>query len=85
MQQLSQAKRRDVQFLEGDWVFLKLQPYRQQTTFKWAYQKLACRYYGSYKSSERLDQLHTNYNFLPRPEYIQSSMNPQEENMRRLQ
>jgi len=34
MQQLANSKGRDIEFQEGDWVFLKLHSYRQQTVFK---------------------------------------------------
>lgn len=46
MQQMTIKKRRDVELNKGDWVFLKLQPYRQQTAFKRAFQKLTGKYYG---------------------------------------
>lgn len=36
MQQTANSKQHQVEFAEGDWVFLKLQPYHQQTVFKWA-------------------------------------------------
>lgn len=46
MKQLADRKRRELQFQIGDQVSLKLHPYRQQTIFKRAHQKLARRYYG---------------------------------------
>lgn len=49
MQQITNSKRRDIEFQKGDWVFLKLQSYRQHTVFKCAFQKLACRFYGPFQ------------------------------------
>lgn len=36
IQQLANSKRRDVEFQEDDFVFLKLQPYRQPIVFQQA-------------------------------------------------
>lgn len=38
--QVADQKRHDVEFQEGDMMFLKLQPYRQHTAFKRAHRKL---------------------------------------------
>ncbi|KAH9802499.1 Integrase catalytic domain-containing protein [Citrus sinensis] len=46
MKQQTDRHRRDVQFDIGDLVYLKLQPFRQQSVFKRANQKLASKYYG---------------------------------------
>lgn len=48
MKQIADASRCDIEFKQGDMVFLKLQPYRQSFVFKLAHQKLACRYFGPY-------------------------------------
>lgn len=53
MKQLADQNRKDVSFNVGDHVFLKLQPYRQQTAFKQAHQKLSNNFYGLYCILER--------------------------------
>ncbi|VFQ94564.1 unnamed protein product [Cuscuta campestris] len=45
----------DLQFKEGEWVLLKLQPYRQHSVVRWSSQKLARRYYGPYRVAARDD------------------------------
>ncbi|CAN0903999.1 hypothetical protein LINGRAHAP2_LOCUS22831 [Linum grandiflorum] len=54
MKQQADLRRRDVAYDVGDWVYLKLQPYRQHTVFRRASQKLACRFYGPYLITERI-------------------------------
>lgn len=48
MKQMADHKRRDISFDIGEWVLLKLHPYRQQTAFKRVHQKLASRFCGPY-------------------------------------
>ncbi|GKB54931.1 ty3-gypsy retrotransposon protein [Tanacetum coccineum] len=54
MEQKANRKRREVEFQVGDWVLVKLQPYRQLTLAKRLSNKLAKRYYGPYEVTERI-------------------------------
>ena len=44
----------DKQFAVGDWVYLKLQPYRQNSLADRQYRKLSARYFGPYKVEDRV-------------------------------
>ena len=57
MQQVANSKRRDLEFQEDDWVFLKFHPYRQRTVFKRAFQKLANRFYGPYQIEQKIGKV----------------------------
>ena len=46
MKQQADSKRQDIEFQVGDFVFLKLHPYRQQSVFKRAYQSLYADFMG---------------------------------------
>ncbi|KFK43656.1 hypothetical protein AALP_AA1G155400 [Arabis alpina] len=57
-QQMMKARadghRRDVVFAVGDWVYLKLRPYRQQSLARRSNEKLSARYYGPYEIEARV-------------------------------
>lgn len=48
MQMHANKKRTEQEYKEGDLVFLKLKPYRQQSLAKRRFEKFAARYYGPY-------------------------------------
>ncbi|GJZ44771.1 ty3-gypsy retrotransposon protein [Tanacetum coccineum] len=50
-------KRSDVQFDVGDWVFLKLQPYRQSSLAHRKSNKLARRFYGPFQIAARVGKV----------------------------
>jgi len=50
-------KQTDKQYKVGDWVYLKIQPYRQTTLSNTHFHKLAARYYGLYKVLEMIDNV----------------------------
>ncbi|MCH91620.1 hypothetical protein A2U01_0012548 [Trifolium medium] len=54
MKAIADKKRRFVEFKEGDFVYLKLRPYRQQSLTQTSYSKLSKRFYGPYKILERI-------------------------------
>jgi hypothetical protein len=49
--------RQDRNFEVGQWVYLKLQPYRQQTVHRRESQKLAKRYYGPFRILKRIGKV----------------------------
>ncbi|OIT19855.1 hypothetical protein A4A49_55317, partial [Nicotiana attenuata] len=46
--------RSDRQFKVGDWVYLKIQPYRQVTLSSSHFSKLSTKYYGSYQILQKI-------------------------------
>jgi len=54
MKQLADKKRTKREFAEGDWVFLKLQPYKQNSVAVRKNFKLNPRYYDPYQISKRI-------------------------------
>ena len=57
MKQIADSKRRDIEFNEGNFVFLKLHPYRRQTVLKRASQKLAHRFYRPFPIEKRIGKV----------------------------
>lgn len=54
MKRLADLHRTEREFQVDDWVFLRLQPYRQQTAASQAYTKLSPKYHGPFKILERI-------------------------------
>lgn len=52
--QYADKKRREANLVVGDWVFLKLQPYKQISVAVRKYLKLSHRFFGPYKVLERI-------------------------------
>ena len=57
MKQKADQHRREVEFIVGDKVFLKLRPYRQQTLAKRVNEKLSARYYGPFLIRARVGKV----------------------------
>ncbi|KAJ9559068.1 hypothetical protein OSB04_013682 [Centaurea solstitialis] len=54
MKQRADLKRKEVSFVVGDWVFLKLRPYRMKSLVRGNNPKLVARFYGPYRILEKI-------------------------------
>lgn len=57
MKKFSDKKRREMEFAMGDYVFLKLQPYRFRSLASRINEKLSSCYYGPYEVLERIGKV----------------------------
>jgi len=57
MKKFADKKRSEVSFEIGDWVFVKLQPYRQHSMALRKNQKLGMRFFGPFKVIQRIGQV----------------------------
>ena len=53
-----------MEFSVGDWVYLKIQPYRLKSLARKCNEKLSPRFYGPYKVLEKVERLPTGWTFL---------------------
>ncbi|XP_075080344.1 uncharacterized protein LOC142165863 [Nicotiana tabacum] len=57
MKNYADGRRKERNFTVGDWVFLKLQPYRQTSVAMRKYLKLSARYFGPYEVIRKIDSV----------------------------
>ena len=54
MKHNADLKKRGISYEVGDWVYLQLQPYLQQTIARRSCEKLEARFYGSFQIVEKI-------------------------------
>lgn len=54
MKHFADKNRRSMEFMVGEWVLVRLQPYRQHSVQLWKFQKLALQYFGPFQVVERV-------------------------------
>lgn len=57
MKQYADKKRKEVHFAEGEWVFLKLRPHRQNSVVQRTHQKLSPRFFGPYQITQQVGEV----------------------------
>ncbi|WVZ13310.1 hypothetical protein V8G54_017840 [Vigna mungo] len=57
MVQQANKKRREMQFMVGDWVYLKIRPHRQASMLVRLHSKLSARYFGPFQVLQRVGQV----------------------------
>lgn len=57
MKERADQSRREVELAVGDWVYVKLRPYRQKTLARRLNEKLSARFYGPFEITERIGQV----------------------------
>jgi len=79
MQMYADRKWIDKEFNCGDFVYLKIQPYKQHSLAKTSFHKLSARYMDPTKLLKELGKWHTDWIFQRTPEFIMHSCVPIEE------
>lgn len=57
MKQHADLHRSERSFEIGDWVYVKLQPYRQKTVVRRSKEKISPKYFGPYCISEKIEEV----------------------------
>lgn len=57
MKDSADSHRRDVQYSVGDWVYVRLRPYRQLSTTRTTYHRLGKRYFGPFQITATVGQV----------------------------